>query len=119
MPYVAASVLITIIFRFIVGHTSPLDVYAWAALTLHFTLARFASLFSPGAGTTAGPLYLMWRDSTAFFTYFSIHMFTLWTALTRTDAKFVTTGKETDDPEAGRWCVGVCVRACVLVSAAG
>jgi cellulose synthase/poly-beta-1,6-N-acetylglucosamine synthase-like glycosyltransferase len=101
MPIVALCILITIIFRFARPYSSDKDIYSWIVLTIHFALARFTSLVSPGAGVVA-PFYLMWRDSTAFFTYYSIHLFTLWTAITCTTAKFVTTGKENDDAEAGR-----------------
>jgi hypothetical protein len=102
MPIVAMCIVFTITFRFTRSNTTSLDIYSWIPLCIHFILARYTALYSPGAGHVA-PLYLMWRDSTAFFTYFSIHLFTLWTAVTRTKAKFVTTGKESNDAEAGRW----------------
>jgi hypothetical protein len=102
MPIVAMCIVITIIFRFTRPKATERDIYSWIPLCIHFILARYTALYSPGAGHVT-PLYLAWRDSTAFFTYFSVHLFTLWTAVTRTKAKFVTTGKESNDAEAGRW----------------
>jgi hypothetical protein len=103
MPIVAMCILITIVFRFTWSNTRALDMYSWIPLCIHFVLARYTALYSPGAGHVA-PLYLMWRDNTAFFTYFSIHLYTLWTAVTRTKASFVTTSKvASSDAEAGRW----------------
>jgi hypothetical protein len=102
MPIVAMCIVITITFRFTRSNTTTLDIYSWISLCVHFILARYTALYSPGAGHVT-PLYLAWRDSTAFFTYISIHLFTLWTAVTRSKAKFVTTGKESNDAEAGRW----------------
>jgi hypothetical protein len=103
MPIVAMCIVITIVFRFTWSNSRALDMYSWIPLCIHFVLARYTALHSPGAGHVA-PLYLMWRDSTAFFTYFSIHLYTLWTAVTRTKASFVTTSKvASNDAEAGRW----------------
>lgn len=104
MPIVAISTLIILVFNMVVpAPDRAITEYCWAALIVFFGISRFTALYAPGAGYVA-PIYLCWRDSTSFFTFFSIHIFTLWTAITRKEASFVTTSKDDgDDLEYGRW----------------